>query len=72
MVNELGGEDACPSEDCGDPPGYEHLQEVLADPDDEEHDDMVMWMDLKRASEFAVAFDVEQVNRRILAVDAPR
>lgn len=33
---------------------------------------MVMWMDLKRASEFAVAFDVEQVNRRILAVDAPR
>ena len=31
---------ACPPEDCGGPPGYEHLLEVLRDPKHEEHEEM--------------------------------
>jgi len=34
---------ACPPEDCGGPWGYAHLLEVLADPNHEEHDEMVEW-----------------------------
>lgn len=33
----------CPPEDCGGPPGYERLLEILADPNDEEHDEMFTW-----------------------------
>jgi hypothetical protein len=69
----IGGEGACPPEDCGGPPGYEHLREILADPGDEEHDAMVMWMGLEHASEFdPVAFDIELVNRRLVALGATR
>jgi hypothetical protein len=34
----VGGDRACPPEDCGGARGYEHLLEVLADPAPEEHD----------------------------------
>lgn len=34
---------ACPPEDCGGPWGYAHLLDALADPDDEEHDELVEW-----------------------------
>ena len=33
----------CPPEDCGGPPGYERLLEILADPNDDEHDAMLTW-----------------------------
>jgi len=39
----LEGARACPPEDCGGPPGYEHLLRVLADPSDPEHDDLAEW-----------------------------
>jgi hypothetical protein len=66
----IDGEGACPPEDCGGPPGYERLREILADAGDEEHEDMVMWMGLEHASEFdPAAFDIERVNRRL---GAPR
>ncbi len=69
----IDGEGACPPEDCGGPPGYEQLREILADPGDAEHDDMVMWMGLEHASEFdPAAFDIELVNRRLVALGAPR
>ncbi len=35
---------ACPPEDCGGPPGYARLQEVLADPTHEEYADMRDWI----------------------------
>lgn len=41
----LEGERACPPDNCGGTPGYEHLLEVLADPDHEEHRDMLEWLD---------------------------
>ena len=39
----LDGQNACPPEDCGGPPGYEDLRRVLADPDDE-YEHMVRWV----------------------------
>ena len=40
----LKGKRACPPEDCGGPWGYQHLLEVLADPQNEEHDEMLEWL----------------------------
>jgi len=39
-----GGKRACPPEDCGGVPGYYRLLEILADPHDEEHEEMVEWL----------------------------
>jgi hypothetical protein len=36
----LAGARACPPEDCGGVSGYEHLLEVLVDPQHEEHDEL--------------------------------
>ncbi len=34
---------ACPPEDCGGPWGYARYLKAIADPDHEEHDDMIDW-----------------------------
>ncbi|MBW7930293.1 MAG: plasmid pRiA4b ORF-3 family protein [Gammaproteobacteria bacterium] len=56
----LTGENACPPEDVGGPPGYALLLEVLADPGHEQHEDMVRWIggvfDPK-------GFDLNRINR---------
>lgn len=39
----LDGKGACPPEDVGGIPGYEHFLEVLNDPDHKEHQEMVQW-----------------------------
>lgn len=38
------GERACPPEDCGGPAGYQRLLEALADPRDEEQEDLIDWL----------------------------
>ncbi len=38
------GRRACPPEDCGGPPGYERLLEILADSEHAEHQDMLSWI----------------------------
>jgi Plasmid pRiA4b ORF-3-like protein len=43
---------ACPPEDCGGARGYAELKTILADPDDEEHHEMLDWLGLDNASEF--------------------
>ena len=43
----IDGERTCPPEDCGGPPGYYHLLQVLSDPNDEEYEDMVAWLGRK-------------------------
>ncbi len=35
----------CPPEDCGGPWGYGHYLKAIADPDHEDHDDMIDWRD---------------------------
>lgn len=40
----LAGKRACPPEDCGGIPGYEHLLEVLREPRHEEYEEMREWL----------------------------
>jgi hypothetical protein len=40
----IGGERACPPEDCGGTHGYQELLEVIADPENEEYDEMMTWL----------------------------
>jgi hypothetical protein len=61
----LGGERACPPEDCGGPPGYAHLVDVLADPKASEHREMRRWVGKKYDPE---AFDLAAVNKKLAAL----
>ncbi len=40
----LDGQNACPPEDCGGTGGYAELLQVLADPENEEHDHLLDWV----------------------------
>ena len=40
----IGGERACPPEDCGGVPGYSQLIEILADPAHPEYVDNIAWL----------------------------
>ena len=40
----IGGRRGRPPEDCGGPWGYEHLLEILADPNHPEYDERVEWI----------------------------
>ena len=62
----LDGSGACPPEDCGGPWRYEELKEILADPDHEEHEDMLDWLGLESGDRLdPVRFSVEEVNSRL-------
>jgi hypothetical protein len=56
------GKRACPPEDCGGPPGYEHLLEVLRDPKHEEHEEMREWIGRDFDPE---EFDLAEVNEML-------
>lgn len=55
----VDGARACPPEDCGGTGGYKHLLEVLADPSDEKHDEMLEWVG---GSYDPDAFDLDELN----------
>lgn len=40
----VGGENACPPEDCGGIHGFEELKKTLTGKDSEEKDEMLAWM----------------------------
>ena len=40
----VDGENACPPEDVGGAGGYEDFLAAMADPDHEEHDDLLRWV----------------------------
>jgi hypothetical protein len=62
----VDGARACPPEDCGGAPGYEHLLEVLADPADPEHAEPLEWV----GGEFdADAFDAAATNEILALYD---
>jgi hypothetical protein len=62
----LGGERACPPEDCGGIHGYYETLEVLRDPAHEEYADTKIWIESMTGGPFdADAFDVEAVNRSL-------
>lgn len=54
----VAGARACPPEDVGGPGGYERLLEVLANPQHEEHDDLLTWS--------GGAFDPEGYDRNVV------
>jgi hypothetical protein len=55
----LGGENACPPEDCGGDGGYRALLEALANPAHEDHDELLEWI----GGPFdPTHFDVAQAN----------
>lgn len=70
MVREKGikypicidGKNACPLEDCGGIGGYYNVIEVLSDPNNDDHDDMMTWAgkdwDPKRFNPHRVGFDI--------------
>ena len=43
---------ACPAEDCGGTWGYADLKAILANPNDEQHQEMLEWLGLENASAF--------------------
>jgi Plasmid pRiA4b ORF-3-like protein len=61
----IGGEGACPPEDCGGVYGFAELKEVLAGPDSEERDEMREWI----GEDFDPAhFDLAAANAAVAAV----
>ena len=58
----VAGARACPPEDCGGLPGYQHFLEAMLDPFHPEHRDMREWIGGKFDAE---AFDVDEANRRL-------
>lgn len=56
------GEHACPPEDCGGPPGYARLLEILVDPKHTEYQDTLYWLGDDFDPE---AFDLAAVNRSL-------
>lgn len=62
----VDGARACPPEDCGGAPGYEHLLAVLADPSDPEHAELLEWV----GGEFDPdAFDLAATNELLELYD---
>lgn len=58
----VGGENACPPEDVGGSPGYEHFLRIVQDPRDPEHEAMLTWCG---GTFEPTAFDIDQVNWRL-------
>ena len=62
----LGGERACPPEDCGGIWGYQDLLEILADPRHAGHAALLEWLGLGAAAELDPAhFDPGEVNESL-------
>jgi Plasmid pRiA4b ORF-3-like protein len=67
----VAGEGACPPEDCGGAWGYARLREVLTDPADSEHNEMLAWLGLGEPADFDPhGFDVDRANRALAAAGA--
>ncbi len=65
-VSCLAGKGASPPEDCGGAWGYASLKEILADPDHEEHEDLLGWLGFDSAADFDPAqFRLDEVNARL-------
>jgi len=60
----VGGERACPPEDCGGIRGYQLLLQAISDPAHDEHDDMLQWL--------GGTFDPEQLDVDAVKFDDPK
>jgi len=58
----LDGAMACPPEDCGGLGGYYNLLDIIENPEDEEHEEMMEWL----GGEFdPEKFDLENINKML-------
>lgn len=60
-------EGACPPEDCGGAPGYEHLCDVLADPAHPEHAELLEWTEPGSGGFDPRRVDLVAIDRRVRA-----
>jgi hypothetical protein len=61
----IGGERACPPEDCGGPWGYADFLDAIQDPAHESHEELLEWI----GGEFdPEAFNAEVVNKELAAL----
>jgi Plasmid pRiA4b ORF-3-like protein len=58
----VAGENACPPEDVGGPPGYDNFLQAIADPSQEEHEDMLEWCG---GSFDPTRCDIARINRQL-------
>lgn len=58
----VAGECAAPPEDCGGPPGYEHLLEVICDQNHEDHEEMMEWLGESFVPELC---DIKKMNEQL-------
>jgi hypothetical protein len=65
----IGGERACPPEDCGGAPGYANLIAALADSKDAEHDELLAWVGGYFDPE---GFDVNRTNEALRDIAPPK
>ncbi|MEO1452008.1 MAG: plasmid pRiA4b ORF-3 family protein, partial [Bacteroidota bacterium] len=62
----IDGAGACPPEDCGGIPGYEHLQKVIKDPRHNEYQHMRDWLELEEEENWDPhAFDLAEAQSRM-------
>lgn len=61
----LAGERACPPEDCGGLPGFDHLLEVMANRKHPEYRDMLDWLGERFDPK---AFDAARVDKELLEI----
>ena len=61
----------CPPEDRGGAWGYAELKETIADPSNEEHEEVLEWLGVEDTSDFApAAFHLASVNAHLRAPSA--
>jgi len=61
----IEGRRACPPENCGGIGGYCYLLDVLEDPDDLRHDDMIEWIGWDFDPDY---FDLDDINIRLSTI----
>lgn len=67
----IGGANACPPEDCGSFPGFDHLKKVISDPENEEYEGMIQWLDQYYPDYDPKEFSLGAVNK-ILKIGASK
>jgi Plasmid pRiA4b ORF-3-like protein len=64
---------ACPPEDCGGTWGYADLKAILADPNDEQHEQRLEWLGLENGSEFDPnTVTLDQFEQELALIDVIR
>jgi hypothetical protein len=66
----VGGERACPPEDCGGVPGYFRHLEILRDPSDDEYESHIVWLEGMAPNNRP--FDPERFDPEAVRFDNPK